>query len=42
LRIGIDGDELDAPNAGQNHSIDRVAATTADAQDDDSRGAFKG
>ena len=41
LCVRVDRDELDAAHAGLNHSIDRVAATTSDAEDDDTRRAFE-
>ena len=37
LCVGIDGDELDTFEAGVDHSIDRVHATSADADDLDHR-----
>ena len=37
LRVGVDGDELDALEAGVDHAVDRVAATAADADDLDHR-----
>ena len=42
LRVRIDRDELDATHARLNHPIDRVAATTPDAQDNNARSAFEG
>ena len=37
LRIGVDGDELDAPEADLDHPVDGVDAATADADDLDDR-----
>jgi len=37
LRIGVDGDELDAHQLGADHAVDRVAAPAADTDDPDKR-----
>ena len=37
LAVGVDGDELDAAQAGLDHAVDRVAARAADADDADHR-----
>ena len=37
LRVGVDGDELDAFQAGVDHAVDGVAAATADTDDLDDR-----